>query len=145
MGDTIISDWEVLYQDRRDKYGRTILLKNIAARVLFKDDQNPIFKLIENGVLEKLYKKNIIQKFTFKSYQNYPFSVISQNKISTPTVPAEWSYNMLIDAALLTLKAERELIDFNMTIDDVHPWNILFDGSSPYLIDLGAFNKIGNE
>ncbi|WP_210412839.1 hypothetical protein, partial [Leptospira ognonensis] len=47
---------------------------------------------------------------------------------------------MFILAVNLILCAESTVSKMNLTIDDPHPWNILFRNKCPYLIDLGAFN-----
>ena len=54
------------------------------------------------------------------------------------TYPFEWSAPGLRDAALLWIDLNLELVRHNLATLDSHPWNILFDGSSPRFVDIGS-------
>ena len=45
---------------------------------------------------------------------------------------------MLRDAALLTLDLCIRLAEHGLTLQDGHPWNILFDGPKPVYVDVGS-------
>jgi hypothetical protein len=45
---------------------------------------------------------------------------------------------MLRDAALAVLDLEIELAGAGLTLQDAHPWNVLFDGPTPYWVDFGS-------
>lgn len=50
----------------------------------------------------------------------------------------EWCGEMLKAAALSVLKLERELLKYGLTLQDAHPYNVLFDGPMPIWVDLGS-------
>lgn len=67
----------------------------------------------------------------------YPL-IIEHKKIPFVTLRGEWSGEGLRNAALCILKVSAELLRANLCLKDAHPWNILFDGTTPYFIDWGS-------
>ncbi len=55
--------------------------------------------------------------------------------------PCEWSFDMLKDAAILTLQLLKESIKYGLVLKDATPYNIQFIGSSPVFIDSLSFEK----
>jgi SAM-dependent methyltransferase len=60
---------------------------------------------------------------------------LEHRRIDPPSYCYEWSIQMLQDAALQTLEICIELNDAGLVLKDGTPWNILFDGSRPLLVD----------
>ena len=60
---------------------------------------------------------------------------LEHRRIDPPSYCYEWSMQMLQDAALLTLDICIELNETGFVLKDGTPWNILFDGSRPLLVD----------
>lgn len=61
--------------------------------------------------------------------------VLKQPRISLVTYPYEWSFEMLRDAALVTLRIIDRALAAGFTLKDATSFNILFDGNVPKLID----------
>ncbi len=55
--------------------------------------------------------------------------------------PYEWSFDMLKDAALLTLNLLKESLKYGLILKDATPFNIQFLGNSPVFIDTLSFEK----
>jgi hypothetical protein len=55
--------------------------------------------------------------------------------------PYEWSFAMLRDAALLTLRILRRTLADGITLKDATPYNVQFVGSRPTFIDVGSFER----
>ena len=55
--------------------------------------------------------------------------------------PYEWSFDMLKDAALLTLNLLKESLQYGLILKDATPYNIQFLGSRPVFIDTLSFEK----
>lgn len=55
--------------------------------------------------------------------------------------PYEWSFDMLKDAALLTLNLLKESLQYGLILKDASPYNIQFPGNSPVFIDTLSFEK----
>jgi len=61
--------------------------------------------------------------------------VIKHQRVPVISYCFEWSPAMLKDAALVTLDFCIRLSTRDLTLQDAHPWNVLFDGPRPVFID----------
>jgi len=82
-------------------------------------------KIVDNKELksEKVYKVLVLPKIHFISY------------------PYEWSFSQLKDAALLTLKIQKEALKFGMSLKDSSSYNVQFYKGKPVFIDILSFEK----
>ena len=134
---------ERVYPDRRDRYGYTVLSRSRAIRAIRRSGDELVRRLIESDLLDILIAAQAIPppRVVRGRQDNYVFLV--QKRIRPAIVPSEWSPTMFADAALLVLRAEQALCTKGMTVDDPHPWNVLFDDGKAYIVDMGAFNIVG--
>ena len=100
---------------------------------------------IETGCYDHLVKKGLL----------IPHEVINENLTGTPhhyktlkpemiafiSYPYEWSFEMLRDAALLTLQLLKEALQFNMILKDATPYNIQWHKGKFIFIDTLSFEK----
>ena len=61
--------------------------------------------------------------------------VLKQPRIPVVTYPYEWSFEMLRDAALVTLRALDRSLASGFVLKDATSFNVLFDGNVPKLVD----------
>ena len=66
-------------------------------------------------------------------------TVLEHDPIPVINYAHEWSFSMLQDAALLTLRLVRAAIDEGMTTKDATPYNVQFVGTRPVFIDIASF------
>jgi len=59
--------------------------------------------------------------------------------------PYEWCATMLKDATLLLIDLATELAKQNLTLQDAHPWNVLFDSCRPIYVDFGSIVPAGTD
>ena len=52
---------------------------------------------------------------------------------------------MLRDAGILTLDICSSLLEDDWSLQDAHPWNVLFDGVSPRYVDAGSIRPLADE
>jgi hypothetical protein len=69
------------------------------------------------------------------------YTTIKPEKISFISYPSEWSFDMLKDAALLTLQLVRESLQFEMILKDATPYNIQWHKGKLIFIDTLSFEK----
>ncbi len=67
------------------------------------------------------------------------FCTIEPDRLFFISHPSEWSFDMLRDAALLTLSILREALNHEMVLKDATPFNIQFRNGQPVLIDTLSF------
>lgn len=132
-----------VYPDRRDRYGYTVLSRSRAIRAIRRSDDEAVRRLIDTDVLDTLVTAQVILPPRIVRGRQDEYVFLVQKKIRPAVVPSEWSPTMFADAAILILRAEIALYSHGMTVDDPHPWNVLFNEGKPYIVDMGAFNVVG--
>lgn len=137
---SLIEYLNLVYPDRRDRYGYTILRGKRAIRAIKRSEDEALRRLLDTDLLDCLASKQFILPFKKITDNKSDYTFIVQNLISPIVTPSEWSSSMYLDAALLIAKSEVMLASRDMTIDDPHPWNVLFYNGRPYITDLGSFN-----
>ncbi len=131
-----------VYPDRRDRYGYTVLSRSRAIRAIRRSDDD-VRHLIESDLLDILVSAQAILPPRLVRGRQDDYVFLVQKRVQPAVAPSEWSPTMFADAALLILRAEIALCPKGLTVDDPHPWNILFDAGKPYIVDMGAFNVAG--
>ena len=108
----------------------------------FKEDFD---HFISSGLYDKLTKENllvpheVVPDFVHADEQAY--LVIKPEQLPFISYPYEWSFDMLKDAALLTLQVTKEAMQHGMMLKDATPFNVqLFKGKMVF-IDTLSFEK----
>lgn len=70
-------------------------------------------------------------------------TVLEHAPVPFLTMPYEWCFSMLKDAALLTLDLFQQAIDNHYLLKDATPYNIQFNGIRPVFIDIPSFQPRG--
>ncbi len=90
-----------------------------------------------SGLADELVKKNWL--VPFEEGNDNGSIVLKANKISFVSYPYEWTFTQWKDAALLTLKIQYQALKHGMVLKDATPFNIVFEGSQPFFVDLSSF------
>jgi hypothetical protein len=127
-----------------------IFESNIAVfRQINKNYQQHYDFLMSSGLYDALVdKKYLIPHKEIHSIDTSPetYKIIQPVKIAFISYPYEWSFSMLKDAALLTLRIQKEAILRGLTLKDASAYNIQFQNGNPIFIDTLSFeiNQKGN-
>ena len=97
---------------------------------------------IQSGLNAELVDKNFLISHIeldndFKNFESY--KILLPKQLSFISYPYEWSFSMLLDAALLTLKIQKIALQFGMMLKDASTYNIQFIGSKSIFIDTLSF------
>ncbi|WP_276501495.1 hypothetical protein [Terrimonas pollutisoli] len=100
---------------------------------------------IQSGCYDQLIKKNLLipheqipENFTGDTDH---YTTLKPQRISLITYPYEWSFDMLKDAALLTLGLAKEVLNYGMMLKDATPYNIQWHKGQFIFIDTLSFEK----
>lgn len=100
-------------------------------------------KLMQSGCYDHLVKKGWLLSHTQlndnPTGQTEAFCTLEPERLFFISHPCEWSFDMLRDAALLTLSILRESLHYEMILKDATPFNIQFRNGKPVLIDTLSF------
>ncbi len=94
-------------------------------------------KLVDDLVREQLLVETELTTAGALGIADLPFDapILKQPRIPVVTYPYEWSFEMLRDAALVTLRALDRCLTAGFILKDATSFNVLFDGTIPRLID----------
>ncbi len=68
-------------------------------------------------------------------------SLIKQTELPLVTYSYEWSFSMLRDAAIATLRSLEICLDHGFILKDATAFNVLFDGTVPRLVDIHSLER----
>ncbi len=113
---------------------------------VFKEEYDALTKsgLFKTLVGEKLiipHKEADLQLAQTKD----AYKVIKPERIPFISYPFEWCFSQLKDAALLTLRIQKEALEHNMSLRDASAYNIQFYQGKPILIDTLSFEKFNEQ
>jgi ribosomal protein L11 methylase PrmA len=100
---------------------------------------------IQSGCYNELVKKGLliphenIQGNLTGSNEHY--ATLQPERIGFVSYPYEWSFDMLKDAALLTLQLAKEALSYTMILKDATPYNIQWHKGKLIFIDTLSFEK----
>src|SRR5690349_17502076 len=109
---------------------------------------NQVFKkdfdhFIQSGLYQRLVDKNfLIPHHTVnENLTNSPdwYLTLQPQLLSFISYPYEWCFNMLKDAALLTLQVAKEAMNQGMILKDASSYNIQLHKGQPLFIDSLSF------
>ncbi len=107
-------------------------------------DQAPLYRELFNlGAIQTLVDEKLLvdTQLTDLKLESYD-TILQHRRIPFISYPQEWCDAMLKDAALLHLDFCLALDRYDLTTDDAHPVNILFDGCQPCFVDFGSINRL---
>ena len=113
------------------------------ARQLLSSNQQrtgPFYEhLLSEGILRDLMRRQLVVDTEITDLELDEYALVLKHR----TVPFasrcyEWCGEMLKAAALSVLELERELLKYGLTLQDAHPYNVLFAGPTPVWVDLGS-------
>ena len=133
----------------RDPSGFIFEKDGVLYRQVNKIFKNDFDLFINSGCYEDLVKKNllishevILQNLTSSDLW---YTTLRPKRIKFTSYPYEWSFNMLKDAALLTLQLTKEAIRFGLILKDATPYNIQWHDGKLIFIDTLSFEKYNEE
>lgn len=129
--------------DRRDRYTISKNYKNYHYKYIKYSDKSPILKIINDNLFHTLLNEHVLKSEIFKRKNAF---ILKTKKLNTIVYPCDLTVIQFINLAITILKLETKLNNYNYRLDDIHPWNFLYNNSKFHLVDLGAieFENISN-
>jgi SAM-dependent methyltransferase len=119
----------------RDPTGSVYLSGNRILRGIQQEFRQDYLNILNQPAVQAMLGDKIVD--TRVEEQNLPGYALTleHRRITPPSYCYEWPRQMLQDAAVLTLDICIELNETGTVLKDGTPWNILFDGPKPLLVD----------
>jgi hypothetical protein len=93
--------------------------------------------LTEAGLLVPHREVQLSEAATPEAYR-----VLEPERVGFVSYPYEWSFGMLKDAALLTLRVQESALDHGMSLRDASAYNVQFHRGRPILVDTLSFERL---
>lgn len=141
-----ISDDEIIYCDSGfDPIGRIFYYSDKIFRIINTEHVDLVQSILNTDFFNELQNLNLMPKTKIANIEFGDNALILEHEKLIETSPSQWTFSMLKDAALCTLKVNKILNDHGYELKDAHPWNILFKNNSPVFIDFGSIKPITNK
>lgn len=99
--------------------------------------------LVQSPLVRELMKDGLLVATEVTDLTHPDFALILKHAVlPVVTYPYEWSSEALKSAALLMLELQKRLTKEKLYLRDPHPWNIVFEGTKPVFVDIGAIMPI---
>src|SRR5436305_5024942 len=133
----------------RDPSGFLFYYEGVLYRQVNLVFKNDFDLFISGGLYHQLVEKNLLasHQTLSKNFTGSPdfYLTLQPEFIRFITYPYEWCFDMLKDAALVTLQAAREALNFGMMLKDASAYNIQWQNGKMKFIDSLSFEKYREE
>jgi SAM-dependent methyltransferase len=119
----------------RDPSGSLFLSEGRVLRGIHPDFKEYYTALLQSDTVQQMLGTQIVPTHIASDQVDGYALVLEHQRIAMPSYCYEWPLQMLQDAALLTLDICTNLNASGHVLKDATPWNILFDGANPLLVD----------
>ncbi|HVS85860.1 MAG TPA: class I SAM-dependent methyltransferase [Gaiellaceae bacterium] len=121
-----------------DESGRVFRHEGELFRVLGAERERFFLRVLEDGLVDRLVRERLLIDTELADFTVDGRAVLRHRTLPLVSYPFEWCAEMLRDAALATLALQRELERHGVMLQDAHPMNVVFDGSTPLWVDAGS-------
>ena len=129
----------------RDPAGFVFLDDGVYKRAITVNGENDYQLLMKSGLHERLVSQGFLLSHEEENIEaDLPENirhVLIPEQLPFISYPYEWCFDQLKDAALLTLRIQREALDSDLFLKDASFFNVQFHGGKPVFIDTSSFEK----
>jgi len=127
----------------RDPSGFVFYKENILFRQVRKRYSSHYDRLMSCGLYETVLAAGLLVAHTEEPLRNAvtedAYRILRPDRIPFISYPYEWCFSQLRDAALATLRIQKEALNAGMSLKDASAYNIQFKSGRPVLIDTLSF------
>lgn len=110
---------------------------------------NPFYRedydrLMESGLYDTLVGEGLLiphEEVSVEPAEPGAYQIIRPEPIRFISYPYEWCFSQLKDAALLTLRLQKEALEKDLSLKDASAYNVQFQGGQPVFIDTLSFEE----
>jgi len=126
-----------------DEVGEVFEWRGKILRGITEEARPLVDRYFSSGFLDTLVEKGYFPKTEISHYTNPKYCyILEHERIELQTIDAEWSFDMLKDAALLVCEIAAIAWSYGFNMKDCHTKNVLFKNNKPVYVDLGSFVEI---
>ncbi len=142
----LIEDSKIIKHSSFEPLGYVFTYKNELYRAINKPYEKHVLQMFKCGLIDELIDKDLFPKSNITEYCTSDCDlIIKHERIPVVTLPVEWTFTMLKEAALITLTVNIVARKYGYQTKDSHGFNVLFQYGNPVFVDLGSLVKINND
>lgn len=143
---TLIDTDQIKRHISYDPKGYVFFWEDNVYRAIYPESKEFVTSLWDCGLIKELIDLGLFPNSELTQYHTTDCPlVVSHEKIDIITSPPEWSFSMLKEAALTTIRVNKIARKYGYQTLDAHGFNISFCRGKAIFIDLGSLIKIENE
>jgi hypothetical protein len=141
-----LQDHEIKKHQSYEAYGYLFSHEGKLYRGIYPFQEEEVLHMFRCGLIDELIQEGLFPESSVADLRTSDCNlVIQHDKIPVVTLPIEWSFSMLKDAALVTLQVNIIAQKYGYQIKDAHGFNVVFQYGTPLFVDLGSFANIAND
>lgn len=128
----------------RDPAGFVFLQDGIVYRQVNQAGKAAYDAFMQSGLYRFLTEKNLLlphEEMAKGQAEQDVYKILRPEQLSFISYSCEWSFSMLQDAALLTLRVAKAALEHGMILKDASPFNIQWHKGAPVFIDTLSFDE----
>ena len=127
----------------RDPDGYMFEFQGVLFRAVKPTYQPSYDHLLSSGLYQELINRRLMVPFEEVDPSQFGltelYKVLKPERIRFISYPYEWAFNMLRDAAILTLEIQKLALEHGMSLKDASAFNVQFQNGKPVFIDTLSF------
>ena len=131
----------------RDPAGFVFLDDGVYKRAITVDGESDYRLLMESGLHKRLVSQGFLlsheEEIIDDAAENIRHVLVPE-QLPFISYPYEWCFEQLKDAALLTLRIQREALNLGLSLKDASFFNVQFHRGKPAFIDTSSFEEDGD-
>lgn len=122
-----------------DYVGQTFVRDGRIFRVINEKSQAETKELLKSGLIDELVDNKLFPKTWVSDVDVEGYSMVLEHEfVDNASLPFEWSFSMIRDAAICVLKVFAICNRYGYGLTDTHNYNVLMQGCKPIFVDFGS-------
>ena len=139
-----VKDIKFSLMSMADDFGRVFFSGGKVYRAIENTKEEYCLSLLQSDLFKELSEKGMIPVTKISDFKLEEFDLILEHEKLLETIPYEWTFSMLKDAAIAIFEINGICNKYGYELKDAHVYNILFRGTQPVLIDIGSISLKGS-
>lgn len=125
-----------------DPVGRVFRYKGRIFRGIYRTNKDVALSVLSAAQTNHWFNEGLIPTWEADFFlPDFPL-VLEHKRIPFVTIRSEWPAEGLKEAALCYLRVASTIAEAGYCLKDAHPWNVLFEKTTPYVIDWGSIRPL---
>ena len=130
-----------------DHAGEAFISGDRILRGIYRGDAEAVRHILRRCEQDDLFSRGIVstRELAENPHPELGYEIVLEHeRVPFVSYPHEWPASMLRDAALFHIQHFKDLAPRGLTLKDWHPYNVLFEGTTPKFVDFTSIIPTAN-